>query len=52
MTVKGLEKAKARETLKYEVAKAIRQLLDQGAKQYGEGWDEDEVLALVTEEDE
>lgn len=35
--------------IKYEVAKKIRQLLDDSKKEYGEGWADDDVETQIIE---
>lgn len=55
MTVKQIEEKQALESIVFDTAKKIRQLLDEAKKQYGAAeWDEADresaVLELVTEE--
>ncbi len=53
MTTANIIKAQEKANMKYEVAKKIRQLLDDAKKAYGPGWEDDgmeeEVMELVTE---
>ena len=50
MTMTKINKIQARENIKYEVAKQIRQLLDESRKQYGpQDWDDDDIESAVCE---
>lgn len=50
MTVAQIEKRKMEEARKYEIAKAIRSLLDAARKEYGPtAWDEDDMDSQVQE---
>ncbi len=55
MTTEQIDAVLARESIKYEAAKAIREVLDKARAKFGaEAWDDnsvqDDVLNLVTEE--
>lgn len=44
MTTKEIQKRADRSTLKYELAKKVRQLLDEARKTYGpEDWESDDI---------
>jgi len=56
MTIKGINQKQAQQSVKFEVAKRIRELLDVARKEYGaDEWDgdevENEVVELVTEDE-
>jgi hypothetical protein len=54
MTTTAINKAQEKAMTKFEVAKKIRQMLDEAKKSYGQGWDDDDmeaqIIELVTEE--
>lgn len=48
MTVAQIEKRKNEEARKYEIAKAVRSLLDAARKEYGPtAWDEDNMDSQI-----
>jgi hypothetical protein len=50
MTINQIEKAQSKATLKFELAKHIRELLDEAKKTYGaQDWDDDELEACICE---
>lgn len=50
MTVAQIEKRKEIETRKYEIAKAVRSLLDAARKEYGPtAWDDDDMDSQIQE---
>ncbi|MEO7895888.1 MAG: hypothetical protein ABIR65_01195 [Pseudolysinimonas sp.] len=54
MTTTNISKAQEKANVPFEVAKKIRQLLDEAKKAYGSGWDdadvEGKIMELVTED--
>jgi hypothetical protein len=55
MSVKDIEKRQVKDSVKFELAKKIRAMLDEARKQYGPTeWDDDgvesEIVELVTAE--
>jgi len=49
MTIKEITMKQARENIKFEAAKKIRQLLDDAKKEYGPGWTDDDIESQIIE---
>ena len=50
MTMAKINKLQARENIKYEVAKQIRELLDAARKSFGpQDWDDDDIESAICE---
>jgi uncharacterized protein (DUF1778 family) len=49
MTIEEIDAKSAREQIKFRVAKQIRQILDDAAKEYGDDWDIDDVESTICE---
>ena len=49
MTLKEIAMKQAKDNIKFEVAKKIRQLLDDAKKEYGPGWGDDDIESQIIE---
>ena len=49
MTEKQIAARQAKENTPYELAKAIRKMLDEAKREYGSDWNDDEVEVQVCE---